>query len=424
MGMDVDMGTKQIQMMKYWTWSELLVASRQCQSFGRKEEEEEDIMFDKVMDSVVSRIASTNEINPSNSSYSSSPENSGVRYSFETRSNASTKNNSSFSCCFSASSSSSSSNCQKAWWFEDLMFLRPDVLKKMVVKMKQQPQLDHATICRFLLYYLKNKPCSSSGTEEKRIILEAVIDLLYSLDRTTVSCRTLFAILRMSLSMNLTQPSAAKLDGIVGSQIDRATLDNILLPAPIGGGVYDVGLVLRLCKSFLIQIGVAAGSSSSRRKLKTVGSLIDLYLAEVAPDPLLKPQKFVSLAMLLPDDARDSYDGVYRALDMYITVNRRNRIQLQQSSKFKTTNQFFLFICFASGPYRFNRRTAIEDLLRPKLREIIDRNLQTPGAELVASLQNSHPSTVVSAIQAEESANNHHQQKPVCERKKLFSRRR
>jgi len=321
MGMDVDMGTKQIQMMKYWTWSELLVASRQCQSFGRKEEEEEDIMFDKVMDSVVSRIASTNEINPSNSSYSSSPENSGVRYSFETRSNASTKNNSSFSCCFSASSSSSSSNCQKAWWFEDLMFLRPDVLKKMVVKMKQQPQLDHATICRFLLYYLKNKPCSSSGTEEKRIILEAVIDLLYSLDRTTVSCRTLFAILRMSLSMNLTQPSAAKLDGIVGSQIDRATLDNILLPAPIGGGVYDVGLVLRLCKSFLIQTGVVAGSSSSRRKLKTVGSLIDLYLAEVAPDPLLKPQKFVSLAMLLPDDARDSYDGVYRALDMYITVH-------------------------------------------------------------------------------------------------------
>lgn len=211
------------------------------------------------------------------------------------------------------------------------MFLRPDVLKKMVIKMKKLPHLDHATICRFLLYYLKNKSCPSSGTEEKRIILEAVIDLLYSLDRTTISCRTLFAILRMSLSLNLTQPSSAKLEGIVGSQMDRANLDNILVPAPIGGGVYDVGIVLRLCKSFLIQTGAGAGSSSSsRRRLKIVGSLIDLYLAEVAPDPSLKPQKFVSLAMLLPDDARDSYDGVYRALDMYITVNRRNRIQSPQ----------------------------------------------------------------------------------------------
>lgn len=52
-----------------------------------------------------------------------------------------------------------------------------------------------------------------------------------------------------------------------------------------------------------------------------VGRLVNLYLAEIAPDASLRPHKFISLAMILPDEARDSYDNVYIVVDMYIEVS-------------------------------------------------------------------------------------------------------
>lgn len=47
---------------------------------------------------------------------------------------------------------------------------------------------------------------------------------------------------------------------------------------------------------------------------------MDLYVAEVAPDPRLKPAKFLALIRSLPDSARDSHDRIYHAMDMYLEV--------------------------------------------------------------------------------------------------------
>ncbi|KAK6157255.1 hypothetical protein DH2020_011503 [Rehmannia glutinosa] len=55
--------------------------------------------------------------------------------------------------------------------------------------------------------------------------------------------------------------------------------------------LYDVNLVLRFLKSFLGK-GVCCVPLS---RLKKVASLMDLYLNEVAPDPYLKPSKFLAL---------------------------------------------------------------------------------------------------------------------------------
>jgi hypothetical protein len=66
-------------------------------------------------------------------------------------------------------------------------------------------------------------------------------------------------------------------------------------------------------------------------RLRKVGVLVDLYITEVAPDPCLRPSKFLALAMVLPDAARDSYDELYRAIDMYLEVwhiSQKNFIQV------------------------------------------------------------------------------------------------
>lgn len=52
-----------------------------------------------------------------------------------------------------------------------------------------------------------------------------------------------------------------------------------------------------------------------------VSKLMDNYLAEVAPDVNLKPNKFQALAEALPEYSRLLDDGLYRAIDIYLKVS-------------------------------------------------------------------------------------------------------
>lgn len=174
-------------------------------------------------------------------------------------------------------------------------------------------KLDHVTLSRFLFYYQKSR-FFIAGPAEKSKTTEVVVTLLSSLDRSSVSCKGLYDILRMALSLKVSKCCKNILESLIGSQLDQATLDNLLVPSPHGKGcIYYVNLVLRLLKSFL-------GGQFSSTQLKKVAALTDLYIAEVAPDSSLKPTKFVALVAALPDSARDSYDGIYQATDIYLEV--------------------------------------------------------------------------------------------------------
>ncbi|KAJ6802964.1 BTB/POZ domain-containing protein-like [Iris pallida] len=233
---------------------------------------------------------------------SSSPDSSGLRFSFDTRSTTSAKIN---------------GHHHRTWWFEDLARFGPDMIEKgariMVLR-----KLDHVTISRFLFYYLK-AGLANAGPEERRRATETVVGLLCSLDRGSVSCRSLFWILRVSSSQNLSKCCRSRLESMIGVRIDEVTLDSLLVPAQPGtGSLYDVDLVTRFLRSFL-----GGGGREVVPRLRKVGSLMDLYLPEVAPDSGLKPGKFAALATALPDAARDSHDEMYRAIDMYLEVHGR-----------------------------------------------------------------------------------------------------
>ncbi|TXG55308.1 hypothetical protein EZV62_020564 [Acer yangbiense] len=288
---------KSLEEINYWTWSELLTALKQCQvllpvaNFS--------CLLEKFMDSLVGRVALSSETSPCAST--SSPDSSGFRFSCDTRSTESLKN--SFS--------------RVTWWFEDLLILSP-TLVEMVIKTMVSRKLDHVIISRFLFYYQKSK-FYNAAADEKRKVLESVIDMLDTLDRSSVSCKSLFGVLRISMNLNISKSSRSKLESMIGYQMDQATLDNLLVPSPHGTNyLYDVNLVLRFSKAFLRGGG---SSKVSLMLLRNVASLMDLYMAEVAPDPCLKPSKFLALAMALPDSARDSFNEMYRAIDMYFEVH-------------------------------------------------------------------------------------------------------
>ncbi|KAI4322583.1 hypothetical protein L6164_022260 [Bauhinia variegata] len=287
---------KSMREISYWTWSELLIALKQCQNFVLITDS--CAVLEKCLDSLVAKLVFSSEVSPCPSSCS--PDSSGFRFSCDSKSSESIKTNSS----------------RSTWWFEDLLFLSL-MLVEMLVKLMFSRKFDHVVISKFLLFYQKAK-FSTSATEEKRKIIEMVIDMHFNMDRSSVSCKTLFGILRVTLGLNINKCSRNKLENMIGLQLDQATLDNLLVPSPYGiSYLYDVNLVLRFLKAFLHR-GTCLVTPIRIRK---VASLVDMYLAEIAPDPSLKPSKFLALATALPDSARDSYDELFHAMDMYLEVH-------------------------------------------------------------------------------------------------------
>ncbi|KAL2524513.1 BTB/POZ domain-containing protein [Abeliophyllum distichum] len=137
-------------------------------------------------------------------------------------------------------------------------------------------------------------------------MVEAVVEMLYSLDLSTASYQSVFRMLRVSLHVKINKCCMNKLESMIGSQLNQATLDTLLVPSPVQASyLYDVNLVLRLVKSFLAK-GVWCLPLS---RLKKVASFVDLYIAEVAPDPHLKQSKFLAIRAK-PDFARDYFDGI------------------------------------------------------------------------------------------------------------------
>ncbi|GFP89516.1 BTB/POZ domain-containing protein at3g22104 [Phtheirospermum japonicum] len=278
--------------IRYWTWSELLTALKQCQNLlpGAIS------IIDSFLDSVIGRIASSCQPSPCPSTVSSSDS---YRLSCDTR-----------SCTESFKNGT--------WWFDDLASFDPELIR-MLVKSMVSRNFENGVISRFLFYYQKSR----FGSVEKIRTVESVIEMLDSLDIRSVSYRSLFGIMRVSLNMKLSKSCRDKLENMIGLQLDRATLDNLLIPSPVGKSyLYDVNLVLRFLKSFLSR-GVCCVPLS---RLKKVGSLVDLYLNEVAPDPHLKPLKFLALIRALPDSARDTCDGLYHAVHTGLSEEQKMKV--------------------------------------------------------------------------------------------------
>ncbi|KAL6990859.1 hypothetical protein U1Q18_008982 [Sarracenia purpurea var. burkii] len=286
----IDETEKCFQGIQCWTWSELLLCLKQCQDLLPFINPP--MIIQKFLDIFVIRLCLLNISSPCTSSENS---------------------NSQLSCDSSSGSTVKSYISQATWWFEDLVFLNINLFEKLVQSMISQ-KFNHATISSFLFYYQRSKLVGFSETK-KRQTVGSVINLLFLLERSSISCRGLFHLFGFALCLKINKSCKKKLENLIGSKLDQATIDDLLVPSPRGKKYsYDVNLVLRLVKSFL------AENQFLLHRLKKVVPLMDLYLAEVAPDPHLKPSKFVALATALPDLARDSQDRIYLAIEMYLKV--------------------------------------------------------------------------------------------------------
>ncbi|XP_064991972.1 BTB/POZ domain-containing protein At3g22104-like isoform X1 [Musa acuminata AAA Group] len=297
---------KSLQGIPYWSWPEIMSCLKRCQDLIPVASSSG--MLDKVICSLVGRITAVSDASPSGSS----PETSAFRFSCDTGSTTSAKN---------------SSNHRGTWWFDELVVLNLDMIEEIIRKMAVE-KANHVAIGRFLMHYLKNVGVRSAAADKKKAA-EVIIDLLYSLDGSSVSSKSLFGLLRVSYPLKLSKCCQTKLESMIGNQFDQATLDNLLIPAPAGmNSLYDVNIILRFLRSFH-----RSGGRDSANRSKQAGSLMDSYLAEVAPDSSLKPLKFLALITALPDEARDCHDAIYRAIDLYLEVQVHTQISDEEKMK-------------------------------------------------------------------------------------------
>lgn len=232
----------------------------------------------------------------------------------------------------SSSSASSSSSFEQikpcSWWFEEMTILPPKMIEEFLRTLGAFGSENNSLLLtRFLLYYLNTSSHSRtpnnisnsqnlfSRTEYSGLADTAVHGVVF-MGKTTFSCRNLFWVLRIVSGFGISKECRVCLEKVIGGMLDQATLDDILVCGHnINGGVYDVNLVMRLIRVF-----VHHDDKVSITKLRKVARLVDKYLREIAPDQSLKISKFLGVAESLPDYARDCYDGVYRAIDIYLEV--------------------------------------------------------------------------------------------------------
>ncbi|KAH0462448.1 hypothetical protein IEQ34_010023 [Dendrobium chrysotoxum] len=281
----------------YLTWHDLLISLKSCESFFAMADSSG--LLQKLLSSLIYKISVNSDL--SSPSSSSSPEVSLFRCSFSKRSIEAIKP------CLS-----------REWWFRDLLVFAPKTIEKMAKALGAYGCNNKSLILtKFLLNYLKSADQRGHGNKwDHGGLADTAVYGVLMIGRNVFNYRGLFWVLRLVSRLGLSKECREKLERLIGSMLDKAELDDLLVSGH-DEGVYDVKLVMRLVRFFVIE----EQDGGSLMRMKKVGRLMDKYLREISPDQRLKASKFLGVAESLPDSARDCYDGVYRALEIFIQTH-------------------------------------------------------------------------------------------------------
>ncbi|CAI9776619.1 unnamed protein product [Fraxinus pennsylvanica] len=245
---------------------------------------------------------------------------------------------------------SKQTKCEGDWWIEDLSVLRIDLYQRVITAMKcrgVRPESIGASLVTYAqkelikkssLWNQSTQPKVDLGSDtsgHERLVVETVVSLL-PVENLAVPISFLFGMLRSAVMLDCAVSCRLDLERRIGSQLDIATLDDLLIPSfrHAGDTLFDVDTVHRILVNFSQQEDsdedMEDGSlfesdsppSPSQTALFKVSKLVDNYLAEIAPDANLKLNKFIAIAESLPAHARTLHDGLYRAIDVYLKAHQ------------------------------------------------------------------------------------------------------
>nr|GEY23554.1 hypothetical protein [Tanacetum cinerariifolium] len=154
---------------------------------------------------------------------------------------------------------------------------------------------------------------------KKRFFIETIISVL-PYEKDAVPCSFLLRLLKHSNMAGVESNYRIELEKRVAWVLDHASLKELMIPcfSHVKGTLLDVELMLRLVKMF---VELDIDNLRSGVGMFKVAKLVDGYLAEAAVDSELGLSEFMELAQAVPEQARASDDGLYRAIDTYLKVS-------------------------------------------------------------------------------------------------------
>ncbi|XP_073221734.1 BTB/POZ domain-containing protein At1g03010-like isoform X2 [Cicer arietinum] len=241
------------------------------------------------------------------------------------------------------------------WWGNSFNVLSLDFFERVISVMKSKG-LKQDLISKILVNYAHNSlqgtnvrdPLDIELQKNQRVIVETIVGLLPNQSRKSpIPMAFLSCLLKTSIATSASNSCKGDLEKRIGLQLDQAILEDILIPTNSSTSnthhntMYDTDSVLRIFSTFLnledvdddedsdfrdenqmmYEYEFDSPGSPKQSSILKVSKLLDNYLAEVALDSNLLPSKFIALAELLPDHARISSDGLYRAVDIFLKVH-------------------------------------------------------------------------------------------------------
>ncbi|KAG0460955.1 hypothetical protein HPP92_021252 [Vanilla planifolia] len=228
------------------------------------------------------------------------------------------------------------------WWAEELIVLSINTFQRLLMAMKSRGFKQDALAPVIMLYAQKSlrgldifgrgrQKADPKQEHEKRMVLETVVGLLPR-ERNMISVSFLSMLLRASIYLETTIACRLDLEKRIALQLGHAVLDDLLIPSFSfdGEAMFDVDTVKRIFINFFEQendgshLGYNTDDDSvspPHADIEWVGRLMESYLAEIASDPYLKIEKFMSLAELIPEKSKTTEDGLYRSIDIYLKAH-------------------------------------------------------------------------------------------------------
>ena len=243
---------------------------------------------------------------------------------------------------------SKQATCDSDWWIEDISVLRVDLYERVITAMKcrgVRPESIGASLVNYAQRELTKKSSLwnpsgqtkvdfvTSSYGQEKLVVETIVSL-FPVEKLAIPISFLFGLLRSAVMLDCSVACRLDLERRIGSQLDIATLDDLLIPSfkHSADTLFDVDTVHRILVNFSQQddseddmedasvFESDSPRSPSQSALFKVSKLVDNYLAEIAPDANLKLSKFMVIADSLPSHARTIHDGLYRAIDIYLKV--------------------------------------------------------------------------------------------------------
>ncbi|XP_024981927.1 BTB/POZ domain-containing protein SR1IP1-like [Cynara cardunculus var. scolymus] len=223
------------------------------------------------------------------------------------------------------------------WWAEDLIVLRIDIFKRVLLVLVSRGFKQFALGPVLMLYAQKclrgleiygksKKKIEPQQEHEKRVVLETIVGLLPR-EKNAISISFLSMLLRAAKYLDTTVACKLDLEKRIGLQLSQAVLDDILIPSFCfdGDTMFDVDTVQQIMMNYVENNCAESYDtdyvSPAQSDLENVGKLMESFLAKIASDRNLMASKFISFAECVPEGARVTEDGMYRAIDIYLKAH-------------------------------------------------------------------------------------------------------